>query len=616
MSARRAIAVGFVVFAAGAGALASPTHHRRYRVPNGSSGGSALQYDGSAISVQLPVGQMQTIARPITNSGTTDVTLAAAQIVSTSGSGSAWTFAGYDYACSGTMSCTLSPGQLTDATPTFTPPDLGFYSADLMISADDGETVFLELSGVGLGARISGPASLPLGGTPVTTTLSGSIHLDNSGNIAQSFTATVQGDPEITVGGSGSIDPSSGADLPVTCTPSAVAAYGATVHVATPGALTADLDVAVTCSGTDGVLRASPSVVDFGEVRIGVGATRTVMLTRVGSGAALELDDPAFDDPAPDDIAVGAPSSATVATSPATTFDLTVSADPGAPEGPQHGHIEVTAHEGGVDSHAPVDVTARLVTAAYSVPETLDAGTYCLGEAPRPTNATLVSTGTATLMLQAPAFTGGAAHFALTDVLPVQYPATLAPGGTAMVQVTPVAQTAAGTVSDTLVWTTDVAAAPSAQIAVTAAFVADGAAISPQHVDFGSVGVTQPSAVRTITIENCATSVLMLSPASISTTAFADVSLAPLPAMLAPSELATIQVQFTPVRAGGAMAVLTVDSSKGALTVTLVGAGVGADSADTDKTSFYACRAVDAPTGLALFGVGLFAYRRRRPSRR
>ena len=106
-------------------------------------------------------------------------------------------------------------------------------------------------------------------------------------------------------------------------------------------------------------------------------------------------------------------------------------------------------------------MTGAAVTASYSVPAAVSLGTFCTQQPTTPRILPLLSTGTATIGLSAPALQHTDSPFDLALAAPLTYPTTLPPDQQALVILTPKRQSSAGLATDDLIWTTDVAGAPT-----------------------------------------------------------------------------------------------------------------------------------------------------------
>jgi hypothetical protein len=344
----------------------------------------------------------------------------------------------------------------------------------------------------------------------------------------------------------------------------------------------------------------------FGEVRLGGSPIqRTVQLQ--ATGAPLTLSGQPQLMAMTSDVTVGTYSGATT---PAT-FDVTFAPPAGSgAQGAVTGTVQVASNAGDTLS---IPVAARVVEASYDTAANLELGTFCVGQPTTSSNVSLVSTGTATIAVDAPRFASSPSPFALSLTAPTQYPSRLGPSvGAARVAITPKRQTQVTTVSDTLTWHTDVEDKPTAETIVNAQFIDAGAAIAPKVIDFGEVTVHLfVEDGQRVMIQNCNDTPLQLDPPMVR--APFEVESPNFPPMLDPNETVTFSVGFHPTRKGAVTEVLRISSPQlpnAPLEITLIGYGQAPDdmqpdggtgNSGGDDTSFYACSC--ASTGRPLGGL-------------
>lgn len=519
-----------------------------------------------------------------------------------------------------TQPCTVAgSGSFTIETQ-FAPTAIGARDATITIASDDPLTPMLQipLNGTGLGATIAlgsslgMPATIDLGTTPIGIETTATFDLRNDGNVTLTPVnlALMQAGAELTVSPNPtSINAASTRTITVGCTPTAAQLYTGQLEITAPNARTGSpISILVKCTGSAGSLYATPSSIQLGEVRTGSPrVTKTIALKT--AGGSLTLSSPPALSPAIADLSVTPPSSSTVTLAMPSMFDLFVDATTD--------HDLATTIEVGAGSDTlSIPVTGKVVTAKIAYPETIMVGSFCVNQPTTSAAASLTATGTATIGLATQPVLNkmSSSPFQLGYTAPVSYPYALPASQSATVEVTPLRQMAAGSQVDEIVWATDVGGNPAPRTMVTAEFISDGGAIAPQVADFGNVVLRQFGDPRVIRIQNCGMEPMALSGVEISPSGeFTDDSPIPLPEMLAPKAIATINVMFRPTKLGLRRATLTVGSSKGLLGVSLSGQGIGTPETTPDSTSFYACdctssRPVDAWPAL----VVLLALRRRR----
>ncbi len=321
-----------------------------------------------------------------------------------------------------------------------------------------------------------------------------------------------------------------------------------------------------------------PSVVDFGEHRVGATAPSAVItvtnqsisntsaqITSYGLRNAtptLSLAAPSV----PLTLAPGQSVQATLTLATSTELDL-------AGE-----HVDITV-SGTVRS---VPVLGKVVTpSSYIEPANLDLGTACVGAQVSGT-ATLVNDGTATLRVDAPSVD------ATFTVASTGTPGDLAPMQSLVATIAP-ATTEAGARSGTLRWHDDVPTDHEVDLAVE--FIASGTAVSPKGLDFGTMPVGASRITRDVRLENCDVTPSTIEVASLRSTH------GPLSAWqvnppigtrrsLSSREVEVITVTFDPSGRGPHEAELTVMTADGPRTIPLLAEATGRDFT---SGSFYMC---------------------------
>jgi hypothetical protein len=522
--------------------------------------------------------------------------------------------------CSGSIppACQLGPGDVVDLDVTFDPSAIGARDASLVVSYTDttNRSRAIPLSGRGGGATlqlVDTLAGLDFGVVPVGHPSSLAVAVANHGT--RDTTATLALMP---TGAPFSLTPATSVDVPptgttritVTCAPIAAGSASTAITANAPDAFASpEISLTATCTGSTQPLFATPSAVAFGEVRTTAAAvTRTVQLE--STGGALTLTGQPMLETANLAIAVGALSSTTT---PAT-FDIRV--DPIA-EGSIGNAVTVTDS---ANETIRIPITGQIVKPSYSVPSSLDLGTFCINQPTTPTPLSLISTGTATIGLSAPSFGSPRSPFDLSLTAPAAYPTDLLPGQSATVLVTPQPQASATALTDVMTWTTDVETAGSATTALTARFIDSGGAIAPSALDFGPVlvHVTQDNG-QGVVIQNCNGSVLDLDPPTIK--APFSIDSPTLPSQLQPNDTTTFRIGFHPTRLGTFTDTLLISSQQLAspLMVQLVGEAVegeplpdaGSSTPPSHPDDGCGCHAAGVGAGWPL-ALALTAARRRR----
>lgn len=230
----------------------------------------------------VPSGATQTRTDTITNSGGSTVTI---QNVSVVGSG----FATRSWA----LPLTLSPGQSTTATVTFTPSSTARQRGDLYLTWTSGSAHgVLDVDLVGRGSTVSGqlasnPTSISFGTVPVGTSKSAAGTLTNSATYAVSVS-------QATVTGTGfrmsgltpmTLNPGQSASYSITFAPTSSGNVSGNLAISSnaPNAL---LNIPLTAAGaTGGQVSATPASLSFGSVAMGSSKSMSETLSNSGTAA-------------------------------------------------------------------------------------------------------------------------------------------------------------------------------------------------------------------------------------------------------------------------------------------------------------------------------------------
>ena len=537
----------------------------------------------------------------------------------------AWSFVAGAPCTTGT--CSLAVGASFTLTVVFDPSAIGMHDAAIQITSKAPTSpATITLTGLGQGATLAlaselgAPPTLDLGPVPVGVTVQRSLQLRNDGNVDLVGVALAlspaAGPLALLTPSPTTITASGTRDVEITCTPASAGPITGTLAIAAPTAVTGSpLTIDITCTGTTGALYAVPSLVELDEIRVG-STPRAVTVELRTTGTVLTITgDPALAT-SPPGLAVTAPDVRTI--NPSTPARFSVEINPTV-EADLATTISVTATGPAGTETLEVPVTGRVVVARVDAPAEVAAGSFCVGQATTAVEAGLTATGSGRVWLPTQPVLARMATspFQLTYTAPVAYPYQLPASARATLQVTPLRQMTAGEQADELVWTTDVDGQEGVTTRVVASFLQDGGAITPQLIDFGGITVGGTAPTRLVRIQNCGTEPITLVPPMFAPGGeFLDVSTTPLPASLAPLQLATRQIGFTPRQRGPRIAALTVASSKGPLLVQLRGDGLVDPARTRDTTSFYACSATGPASAapLVLTLLALVGRRRRRRS--
>ncbi|HEX4423321.1 MAG TPA: choice-of-anchor D domain-containing protein [Kofleriaceae bacterium] len=569
----------------------------------------------------------------LTNTGGTDpLKLLDIQLVD-AGTGAAldWSYTAHD-PCTPHIPdvCALAAGQTVDLDLVFDPSALGVRDATLLINYHDtaDRSISVPLHGAGSGATLellgfgAAPPVIDFGGLPVDASAQLTVRVTNRGtrDLTDAILTLAPAGPFTAVPSTGpgpgfSVAAAATTTFTITCKPTAPGMVTADLQLSAPDVTSPPIDVTLRCAGDAAAsLVATPPALLLGEVRTDTPAT--AMVSVASTGAPVTLDTATLVAGA-----AGLTASGTPATTPAS---LTLTASPDT-DGDLTDHLLVTPSAG---SALAIPVFGTAVTASYSVPPAVSLGTFCVQQPTTSRILPLVSSGSATLGLMAPALARADSPFDLTLIAPVIYPTTLAPGASASASATPKRQATKGMVTDDVIWKTDDTSAATMRTTLTATFIDNGTALAPDMLEFGDAPIhLDTHNAQQVVLQNCDVSALQLdapqipAPFSIDSPNF--------PTMLLPGETATFSVGFHPTKTGSFTKILLITSPQQAspaapLMVTLHGTGVasggGADAGPTptgtSPTSFYACSGCASGTtpGTALFTLAALGLAlRRRP---
>lgn len=519
------------------------------------------------------------------------------------GTAADWTY-NASGACTGQIhsTCSLDSGDPVDINLTFDPSAIGRRRATLLISYHDtiDRTKEIALDGVGLGATlklVDTSTTFPLGMVPIGRTAQLDFTLANTGNrdTTAMFSLTPATTPPFTLSPAtmAIVTPTVQKAATIACAPTTAGAFSTQITAQADDTLvTTPLVLTATCEGTSFDLYASPSTVQFGELRIGSSTLHRTVSVLSDSGAQLTLSGQPELEVANANITLGTLSSQTTPAS----FDVAID----APIGSESQISATILVKDSAGNTIKIPLGGRIVRASYEVNPEVELGTFCVGQSTTSSNLSLVSDGTASIALMQPTLAKTPSPFELSFTSPSLYPSTLLGAGAATLAVTPKRQTVVTTVSDTLTWRTDVAGELTATTAVSAQFIDRGGAIAPPALDFGKVTAHLFSDDgQRVMIQNCNDTPLVLDPPMIQSPFSID---SPnFPAMLDPNETVTFSVGFHPTRKGPVSDTLRISSPQlpdAPLEVTLFGEGftpedvmpdAGTGSNHIGDTSFYAC---------------------------
>lgn len=424
----------------------------------------------------------------------------------------------------------------------FAPVATGPASGSLTIVSDalDSPTI-VPVTGIGVQAvlEITVP-SLDFGSQRVGTTTTKSLAVRNTGDAPLAILSAVAPAPFAVTTLERTVLPGGQATLFVTFSPSAVGSALATAVVTT------DVGVGFVALGGLAVqpsVSATPSTIDYGDVRVGAtSAATTVAITNPGSDTlhitAIALP-PGFKSTAVLSLPVA------IAPSAALLFDVVFTP---VAHASYPGMIAIASDAG----TAAVAVTGRgVVPALVASLIQLDFGPVAIG-ASSPLAVQLSNPGDAPVAIASVSFTG-ALDYALTSALqPVIAPGTSA---TLTIAFTPSAH---GPRGGTLTIASDAVPGPLS-IDLLGAGSGPRAVVGPPGLDFGAANVSTTAPPRSVTVGNLGDAALVISAIVISGVNGSDVTaITPLPVTVAPGDSTTVAFSFAPSAVGARVATATL----------------------------------------------------------
>jgi hypothetical protein len=482
---------------------------------------------------------------------------------------------------------TIAPNGTATFQATFTPTAAGARNATVTITSDAGNnpSVVVPLTGNGIQPTIAvAPGAVNFGNQRVATTSAGqTITITNTGtdNLKVSAIALGGANPgDFALAGlpglPATIAPNGTAMFQATFTPTAAGARNATVTIVSDAANAPSVVVPLTGNGVQPTIAVAPGAVNFGNQRVATtSAGQTITITNTGTDN-LKVSAIALGGANPGDFALaglpGLPD--TIAPNGTATFQATFT--PTA-VGARNATVTIVSDAANAPS-VVVPLTGNGIQPSIAVaPGAVPFGNQRVATTSAPQTITITNTGTDNLKVSAIAL-GGAnpGDFALAGVPAL--PATLAPNGSAMFQVT-FTPTATGARSATVTIASDAANAPSVVVPLTGTGVQPTIAVAPGAVNFGNQRVATTSAPQTITLTNTGTDNLQVTAIGLGGANPGDFALAGVPVLpttIAPNGTAAFQVTFTPTATGARTAAILILSNAAntpSLTVALNGNG-------------------------------------------
>jgi hypothetical protein len=503
----------------------------------------------------VTLGSNQSQSETVTNTGGSSVTISQVGI---SGTG---------YSLSGiTTPVTLTAGQSTSFTVTFTPASAGSASGNLTITSNaSNPTLTIPLSGTGvaLGAVGSNPTSLSFSSVTLGS------------NQSQSETVTNTGGSSVTisqVGISGTGFSLSGITTPLTLASGQSATFTVTFTPASAGSVSGNVTVTsnasnptltIPLSGTGvapGTLGSNPTSLSFGSVTVGNKQSLSETVTNTG-GSGVTISQVGISGTGYSLSGITTPVTLTAGQSASFTVTLTP-----ASAGSVSGNVTVTSNASNPTLTVPLSGTGVALGVVGSNPTSLSFGSVTVGSNQSQSETVTNTSGSSVTISQVGISGTGYSLSGITT------PVTLTAGQSASFAVafTPAS---GGSVSGNVTVTSN-ASNPTLTIPLSGTGVAPGALGSnPTSLSFGSVTVGSNQS-QSETVTNTGGSSVTISQVGISGTGF-SLSGITTPVTLTAGQSASFAVTFTPASAGSVSGNVTVTSnaSNPSLTIPLSGTG-------------------------------------------
>src|SRR5271155_5200053 len=504
----------------------------------------------------LLVGASGSVNVTLTNSGTASVAISQG---SSSGTG---------YSITGLSSpSTLTAGQSTSFTAKFSPTAAGNATGSIsIVSNAPGSPLVIALSGSGTASQPQltiSPASVAFGSVSVGSSGSQTVTLTNAGNATLTVTQAST---------SGTGFSMSGASMPMTINAGSSASFSAIFAPTTTGAASGSISVvsnapgspaAIALSGTgiQGQLGASPASVNFGSVAVGSTGSQTITLTNSGS-ASVTISTATASGTGLSISGLSAPQ--TLGAGLSTTFSaqfVPTSA------GSASGSISIASNAPTSPLTIPLSGTATQPQLAVT-PSTAAFGNVVTGSNNSQT-ISLANNGTATLTISSAAVTG--AGFSTTGLT---VPLSIAAGKTSTFNAV-FGPSAAGSVSGSITLASNAPNSPlTISLSGTGVAATQVLGLSAPSLSFGNVNVGSSSSLN-VTVTNNGNSNVTISNVSVSGGGFSASGLTS-GENLTPTQSATLTAQFAPTAAGliSGSASIASNATNSPSTITVSGTGV------------------------------------------
>ncbi|MGA9732779.1 MAG: choice-of-anchor D domain-containing protein [Candidatus Acidiferrales bacterium] len=489
----------------------------------------------------LLVGAGGSVNITLTNSGTASVTISQG-----SASGIGFSMTGLS------VPATLTAGQTTTFTAKFSPTAAGAATGNISIASNaPGSPLTIALTGSGTTGQAQltmSPASVSYGNVAVGSSATQTITLTNSGNATLTVSQASASGTGFSVSGASwpmTINAGSSGSFSAVFAPTSAAAATGSISVVSnaPGSPAA---IALSGTGVQGQLGASPASVNFGSVNVGSSGSQTVTLTNSGS-ASLTISQAT---------ASGTGFSVSGITTPLTlgagqSTSFTAKFSPTS-AGSVSGSVSLSNN--GPNSPVTVALTGSGTATAPQLtitPSSVNYGSVAVGSS-APQTITLTNSGNATLTVTQATASG--TGFGMSGAT---MPMNINAGSNASFTAT-FAPTSAGAASGSISVVSNAPGSPAA-VALSGTGVQGQLGANPASVSFGSVGVGS-TGTQTITLTNSGTASVTISQGTASGTGF-NISGLTTPQTLGAGLSTSFTAQFAPTSAGSPTGSISIVSN-------------------------------------------------------
>ncbi|HEX4075210.1 MAG TPA: choice-of-anchor D domain-containing protein [Candidatus Acidoferrales bacterium] len=452
---------------------------------------------------------------------------------------------GTGFSVTGFTAKTLAPNASMSFNAVFAPASAGSASGSISVATNlSGSPTAIPLTGIGTQPGISvTPSSVGFGNVADGTTGTQAITVKNTGTgnlVVSSASATGTG---FSVTGFTAQTLASNATMSFSAVFAPTTAGSASGSISISTNLSSPTTVALTGTGTQPAISATPSSVSFGNVADGTGATQAITLKNTGTANLVVSSDSVTGT----GFSVTGFTAQTLAPNATMAFNAVFAP---TTAGSVSGSISITTN---LSSPTTIALTGTGAQPSMSLtPLSVTFGSVVDGTNNSQT-ITLKNTGTVNLVVSSDTVTG--AGFRVTGFTAQ----TLAPNST-MTFNAAFAPTSAGSVSGNISLGTNVPTSPTAISLTgtgTAATFVLGA--SPTTLSFGSVNVGNNSSL-TSTVTNNGNSNITISGISGATGGFTTSGISA-GTVLTPTQSAALHVTFTPTASGAASATISISSN-------------------------------------------------------